>query len=401
EFSPYLAEAERLYHVCGTPDPLYPDQDDALLPPPEMTAGDAAMKAGFEAVGLHPYRVHMGLRYVSGCRECIGFKCPNSCKMDGRSAGVEPALQSGNAHLLDECVVRRLEGSATSIQTVLAHHRGRDLRFAADEVVLAAGALSSPRLLLASRHESAPNGYGNAADLVGRNLMFHLNEMIALWPRRGTRFDGPTKALALRDFYLKDGGRYGSFQAMGVDASYGSIVHVLNGMFDRSFLRNARRLRGLTRIPAAFAAKLFGDAKIFVGILEDMPYRENRVRLGADDDEIRIEYSFAKELSERRRRFRRILRRGLKGHRFVFLNFGPELNYGHPCGTLPFGTDPATSVLDKECRVHGLENLSVADASFMPTSTGVNPSLTIAANALRVADAILARRGEQALRSAS
>ena len=68
----------------------------------------------------------------------------------------------------------------------------------------------------------------------------------------------------------------------------------------------------------------------------------------------------------------------------------PQLNFAHPCGTLRFGDDPRTSVLDPDCRMHGIENLYVADSSFMPTSNGVNPSLTIAANALRVADAVAA-----------
>ena len=66
----------------------------------------------------------------------------------------------------------------------------------------------------------------------------------------------------------------------------------------------------------------------------------------------------------------------------------PQLNFAHPCGTLRYGTDTASSVLDPDCRVHGLSNLYVTDSSFMPTSNGVNPSLTIAANALRVADRI-------------
>lgn len=75
----------------------------------------------------------------------------------------------------------------------------------------------------------------------------------------------------------------------------------------------------------------------------------------------------------------------------MFLNFGPNLNFGHPSGTLRFGTDPATSVLDADCKARDLDNLYVADASFMPTSMGVNPSMTIAANALRVGDILASR----------
>ncbi len=393
EFAPYLAEAQTLYHVCGSRDPLSQQGRTSLRVPPPMTEGDAGMKKSFEDISLHPYRIHMGIKYVPGCLECIGFKCPKNCKMDGRSAGVEPAMATGRATLLDDCKVINLKWEKSRVEAATAEQAGAVFQFRARDFVLAAGALSSPRILLASRSEQAPNGCGNGNDLVGRNLMFHLNEMVALWPRRGLRFKGPTKALALRDFYLRDGQRFGSFQAMGVDASYGSIVHFLNGMFDRSFLRGMRTLRQFTRIPAAIAAKWFGDAKIFVGILEDLPYRENRVLLNSDDpDEIVVEYGFANEILTRRRAFRKMLRKGLRGHRFIFLSFGPELNFGHPCGTLPFGNDPAKSVLDKSCRVHGMENMSVVDASFMPTSMGVNPSLTIAANALRVGDIIIARQ---------
>ncbi len=61
----------------------------------------------------------------------------------------------------------------------------------------------------------------------------------------------------------------------------------------------------------------------------------------------------------------------------------------HPCGTVRFGHDPRTSVLDANCKSHDIHNLYCVDAAFMPTSTGVNPSLTIAANALRVSEHIL------------
>jgi choline dehydrogenase-like flavoprotein len=76
----------------------------------------------------------------------------------------------------------------------------------------------------------------------------------------------------------------------------------------------------------------------------------------------------------------------------MFLSIKPVVNVGHPIGTLRFGDDPAQSVLDPDCKAHDLDNLYVADGSFMPTSMGVNPSLTIAANALRVADIIADRK---------
>jgi choline dehydrogenase-like flavoprotein len=214
--------------------------------------------------------------------------------------------------------------------------------------------------------------------------------MVAVWPGRSVRFNGPTKAISMRDFYYRDGNRYGTLAAMGIDASYGEITHYLNNLFDRSALRKLRPMREFTRIPAYFAARLLGSAKIYSGIIEDLPYQDNRVLLDeADSGRLRFEYQVRPELQRRRGEFRRLVRRTLGIRRSLFLTYQPELNFAHACGTLRFGADPATSVLDPSCRTHDLRNLYVADSSFMPTSFGINPGLMIAANALRVGDRIV------------
>ena len=162
-----------------------------------------------------------------------------------------------------------------------------------------------------------------------------------------------------------------------------------------------RPARSLLRIPALAAAWLLGHAHIFVGLLEDMPLPQNRVILDpADPARIRFEYTVTPELRARRRAFRSWVRKGFGPGRMLFLNHEPELNLAHCCGTLRFGDDPATSVLDAACRAHEVDNLHVADGSFMPTSNGINPSLTIAANALRVADSVAAALGLGAARRA-
>ncbi|WP_349760120.1 GMC family oxidoreductase [Rhodovulum sp.] len=139
-------------------------------------------------------------------------------------------------------------------------------------------------------------------------------------------------------------------------------------------------------------SRLFGRAAVFVGMIEDFPYPENRVLLNPQDPEIlTFEYTYRKELLARRKRFRKALLRAFRGHRRFMVSLQPMLNFGHPTGTLRFGTDPTRSVLRPDCRTHDLDNLYVADAAFMPSALGVNPSLTIAANALRVADIIAGR----------
>ena len=104
------------------------------------------------------------------------------------------------------------------------------------------------------------------------------------------------------------------------------------------------------------------------------------------------------ELEQRVKLMRQSIQNRLKALRIIFVNTGVTLNYGHACGTCVAGEDPANSVVDTDCRVHGVANLYVADASFMPTSGGTNPSLTVAANASRVADVIAGKLSEQVVK---
>ena len=212
-----------------------------LRPAPPMSAGDAALMRSLARSGLHPYRKHVGVRYLPGCTECFGRRCARGCKMDGRSAGVEPALATGTAAVIDRCEVRALRGSSQQVTHVEAVRGGEILQLRAKHFVVAAGTLGSPRLLLASASAHWPNGCANRSGLVGRNLMFKLLERIAIWPERhsgasGPRApsNGPCTSISLRDFYQRDGIRFGHVQSVGLDASYGLVVQHLKEWFDRS-----------------------------------------------------------------------------------------------------------------------------------------------------------------------
>ena len=387
EMRPYFEEAERLFHVCGNADPL---GDPVDLPTgAQTTAVDAYLTETMRKGGLHPYQGHLALQHLDACTYCLGSKCPRDCKMDGRSAGVEPALATGRAQLFDLCEVRSLNSEHGKITSIDVYYQGHSISLKARAYVLSAGALCSPRLLMAS------GDLANGSGQVGRNLMFHLSEIFALWPGLKHKGSAPSKALAFRDLYHDGATRFGMVQAMGIQARYGEIVHYLNMRFDRSRLRHIAPLRQLTRLVAAIATQLLGEAKIFVGILEDLPDSENRVLYDQKQPEkLAITYNISRELQSRRKVFRQKIKQSINRLRPIFLGRGPDINYGHPCGTLRFGNDPTSSVLNRDCRAHQLENLWVVDASFMPTSMGVNPSLTIAANALRVGD-VLAETLEQ------
>ena len=389
-FRPYYDQAEELLSVRGEADPLSDAPAPALAAPP-LTDAEAALFEDLRRSGLHPYRAHEALRRVPGCGDCLGHKCPRPCKMDGRSAGVEPALLTGKAALLPDCTVEELIETSGRITALRARTRDGELRLAGEIVILAGGALNSPGLLLRSTG-THPEGCANSSGWVGRGVMFHLNEMVALWPRRGQAAAGTTRAVAFRDLYTDDGQRLGLIQSQGVVADAGRIAGHLKETIARTPLRRVPGVGKAATVFSRLGARIFGNATIFSAVIEDLAYPENRVRPHPDDPEVPlVEYRIPDELKARRVQLRRALRQRLSGHRMMFLTFAPLLNFGHPCGTLRFGHDPKTSVLDADCRAHDLDNLYVADASFLPSSTGVNPSLTIAANALRVADIVAAR----------
>lgn len=396
DMRPYYDEAERLLEICGTPNPLAAEADRGpLREPPPPSRADALLTERFRGAGLHPYRAHSAIRHVEGCLSCLGRKCPKPCKMDGRSAGVEPALATGRATLLDRCEVMALRGKGDHVTHVEALHDGAPIELRARHVVLAGGALGSPHLLLRSSQDW-PAGCANGSDMVGRHLMFHVDEMMAIWPGRSAAGSGPSKAISMRDLYWMEGRRFGMLQSMGIDAGYGEILHYLRGALARSRFAKVPGLHQFARVPAALGAWLMGEAKVFTGLMEDLGYPENRVRFDPDHPgALSFDYTIPEELQARRRAYRRAIRRALRGQRMMFINHAPQLNFGHPSGTLRMGNDPAKSVINAEGRAHELTNLWVADASFMPSSMGVNPSLTIAAHALRVAGIVARRQREE------
>lgn len=389
ELEPYYRRAEALYRIRGTRDPLNPAPAGPLREPPPLSARDQEIHALFVRAGLHPYRVPVGCEFVEGCDGCGGVLCLRACKQDAGWVGLVPAVEKHGARLLTRCEVSSLEAERSAVTRIRCTWKGRPTTISARAVVLAAGALMTPALLLHSRDARWPRGLANGSDQVGRNLMFHTSDMIAIRPDRGGSTAGPHKSLAVNDFYFADGRKLGTLQSVGLPVTPGVVLGFLRSLVDEDPVWWRKLSRPFLRGVAHVAALYFRHSVVFASIVEDLPYAENRVvpDPGASNG-MRFEYRYPDELRERNRLFRRRLTERLGRHRVVVLTREHNLNYGHACGTCRFGDDPATSVLDRDNRAHELENLFVVDASFFPSSGGTNPSLTIAANALRVAEVI-------------
>jgi len=388
EFQSYYEAAETLYGISRTAS----QEVEARI-----SEWDRALMEQMRQNGLRPEPLHVAMRYDDKCLECIGRICPRACKADALVTCLEPALRQAQCQLLEDCEVQTLDADAQAVRLVRATHRGRALEFRARIFVLSAGALHTPQVLLRSRNALWPQGLANRSDQVGRNLMFHASDLFALWaPRRLSREARQRKAISVRDFYVRDGRRLGYVQSLGVDAGAGVIAAYLKEQLRRRGVHNEVLLSLLAKAPSKIGALMFGNAGIFAATSEDDPSPNNRIVLDATQpDGATFSYTLTDELRRRADDLRFEFAKSVRPWRMVRISPEVQLNYGHPCGTCRFGDDPASSVLDRDCRAHDLENLYVVDASFMPRSGAINPSLTIAANALRVAARIAARLGAQ------
>lgn len=390
EMVPHYRTAESLYRVCGTPDPLNSDPGAALRTPPDLSERDQTFYEDFVELGLHPYRAHVGYEYVPGCYECSDI-CPIHCKSDSGGICVAPSLAKLGASILPECEVVELVAEGSRVTGVRARRNGKEITVSGKIVVLAAGAYMTPVLLLNSRSNAWPDGLANRSDLVGRNLMLHTSDFITIDPKRKLSADGPTKTLALNDFYFDEGKKLGTLQSIGLPLQPDFILAYLRYVEERDPHWWRRAVSRFLPWAAGAAPRFFERATLFATIVEDLPYRDNRVIADPDaPNGMRFEYTYSKELRARNRHFRRRVAQTLAPkHRVRVVTGGANnINYGHVCGTCRYGDDPENSVLDRNNRAHDLDNLYVVDASFFPSSGGTNPSLTIAANALRVAEIV-------------
>ena len=393
-FCEHYAAAEALYRVRGTADPLnrtaHPPQYAAS--PPPLTSGAAELFAHLRAGGLHPYPLPMACEFVPGCECCQGYLCDRGCKNDSASICLAPALRDHGATLLDRCEVLRIDADRSRATGVVCRWRGTEITLRGKRVILAAGALQTPNLLLRSRSALWPDGLANGSGWVGRNLMRHCIDLylVASNPRDAAEpFDNRPKEFAFNDFYSSGHTKLGSVQSFGRlppgSMLFGSLVQDLR---DGALPWAAGPLALARPLLQPVLQRLVDRSITLATTMEDLPYADNRVQAAESGPpgDIRIAYRLRAHDHARVERFRSLMSDTLKARRWRRVKQAENnQRLAHVCGTCRFGTDPRTSVLDPSNRCHELDNLYVVDSSFFPSSGGTNPSLTIAANALRVA----------------
>jgi choline dehydrogenase-like flavoprotein len=407
DMEPYYVRAERLFWVHGQhgEDPFAGlSSRDYPHPPVQHEPRIQRLSDGLEKLGLHPFHLPLGVGLTedahgrattdSRCIRCDridGFPCLLGAKADAEMAVVRPALAARpNLSLLTRTTVERLitDSSGRSVSGVaVTLPDGSPHAFTADIVVLSAGAILSAAVLLKSATDKHPHGLANSSDMVGRNYMRHNNLALIAFSRE----PNPTvfqKTLALNDFYGP--GEHWAYP-MG-------HIQMLGKSDDWQIKGSAPR--GLRWAPAASYGEVARHSIDFWLSSEDLPLAGSWITLRRDGT-IRLALppgNNTEGLTRLRRTFQGMLGNlGMLDTTFVrslYLHKGLDVAAtAHQAGTARFGTDPAASVLDVNCKAHDLDNLYVVDSSFMPSVGAVNPTLTIIANALRVGDHIAERIG--------
>jgi choline dehydrogenase-like flavoprotein len=419
---PYYTQAERLYQVHGTrgEDPTEPWASAPYAHPAvSHEPRIQQLHDGLVALGHKPFHVPIAVMLDESnrrrsacirCATCDGHPCLVNAKADAQVCCVDPALEHENVELLTNATVDRLLTSSTGreVTGVEITRAGEKLTLSADIVVSSCGAINSAALLLRSANDRHPNGLANGSGQVGRNYMCHLNSVmlaVSLCPNP-TVFQ---KTFALNDFYWGDG---------EWPHPMGHISFV--GKTDEYVLA-----AGAPKFTPGWTLDQMAKHSLdFWLTSEDLPSPDNRVTVTREG---RTQLGYTPNNEEGHKRLQAKLQSLLgqipcpvhgkgcvQGFSRVHAYIGkriPLAGVAHQNGTARFGNDPRASVLDVNCRAHELDNLYVVDGSFFPSSSAVNPALTIMANALRVGEhlkqrlgvaapeaAAVGRRAEQAVR---
>jgi len=387
EMRPWYQKAEALYQVSGALDPLRAGAMDVLPPPPQLDTVNRTIAEHLATKGLHPYRLPTACSKGEQCEECQGCLCASRSKRDSSTVCLLPALTKHGAALVSNCEVTSLEAGRHQVTALQCCDASGEYRVHGELVILAAGALQTPLLLLQSISHQWPQGLANGSGQVGRNLMRHAIDLYLLRPP--CKVEYYRKQLAYNDQYCTTEGKLGSVQSFG-------MLPPVPAVLDELALDLAHAVPPLAPLfplarpflAPAIRHKLAGKA-ILAGILEDLPYAQNRVTPGKPGQP-RLHYRLGEDDRRRLAVFRRRIAEDFKPWPVSRLSQAENnQRIAHVCGTCRFGDDPDQAVLDRCNRAHQLDNLYVVDASFFPSSGGINPALTIAANALRVADILL------------
>jgi choline dehydrogenase-like flavoprotein len=403
DLEPYYEKAEWEMGVSGDDTGNIfkaPRKKPLPMPPLAPNKEYQVLHPAAQRLGLHPFDVPMlrntvpynGRRSCMRCRWCVGFACEVDARTGTHNTVIPTALATGNCELRTGCMTKEIlldeRGRARGVTYIDADGRYREQT--ADLVIVCGGAIESARLLLNTRHRVYPAGLGNRYDWVGRNLQSH----------------SYTGAVGLFDFDTYDDLGPGASIAIS-DYNHGNPGLAGGGMLANEFIRLPYQFMGLVPPWIArwgpehkdFVRTAYKRTIVIMGPVQEMPLFDSRVQV---DPKVKDRWGIpVARLSGRKHPHTIEIARFLAGKAQAWLTEagatntwrripGQGLSGGqHQAGTCRMGNDPKTSVVDRDCRIHDVDNVYVIDASNHVTNGGFNPALTILANAYRASNNLL------------
>jgi choline dehydrogenase-like flavoprotein len=394
---PWYDVNARMMGVAGLAgDPAYPPKEPPLPPVPLGKLGTTLAK-GFNRLGWHwwPSDSAIATREHEGRAPCVNagtclVGCAQGAKASTDITYWPEAIRRG-VQLETRCRVREItvgdDGMANGV--VYYDADGVERRWKAEVVVVACNGVGTPRLLLNSRSKRFPDGLANRSGLVGKNLMFHPYAMVTgVFDEPLEGYKGPTGCCIMsQEFYDTDLSRgFVRGYSFEIIRSFPPVYAALWGMSTGRLPWGADHHRAY--------GELFDRTAGMVAITEDLPDPANRVTLDPDLVDTngiaapRIDYTLSENSS---RMLAHAVARGREvleaaGARETIVDSPMRVAGWHLMGTARMGTDPRTSVVNPWGRCHDVRNLFIVDGSIFVTAAAVNPTNTIQALALHVAD---------------
>jgi choline dehydrogenase-like flavoprotein len=398
DLAPYYDLNDRMMGVSGLAgDPANPPRAARPTPPLPIGRLGRTLARGFETLGWHWWVSDQAIvsQAYEGRAPCLlhgkcMFGCPIGAKASADRVYVRPAVANG-AVLRTRARVREITVDANGrARGALYYDSDGNLQEAlARVVVVCCNGVGTPRLLLNSTSSLFPDGLANSSGMVGRNFMIHPARRVqGIFEEEMDGHIGPMGVpLYSQEFYETDAGRgFARGYTLNGERTFGPLSHALAVPWGESHHQIMNR-----RFPHAVGMSVLCD---------DLPEEHNRIELdpGLTDSHgipaARATYTLSENT-------RRMLAHGLERIRQVLEAAGAvEIleptgsNMAHLMGTARMGDDPRTSVVDAWNRAHDVPNLFIVDGSSFTTGSGVNPTSTIGALALRTADGIWERRDE-------
>ena len=378
EMEPYYGQAEALYHVHGKAgvDPTEPSRhNDFVAGPKPVEPFLEPLRAALKRQGCQPYDIPISWsddqEDPSGDAQLFGINLGDPERLTVRT----------NSRVLR----LHVNPEGRKVRGVEAEVNGDIWLFKSDVVVLAAGAVNTPVIMLQSNNSRHANGIGNGSDQVGRNLMnLQLTSILQLATERNS--GQYSRALGVNDYYRGD---------KNVSFPLGHIQTAGGVLQDALFAESPPVLSLVTRLIPNFGLQRLASRSVaWWAMTEVMPDPDNKVWL--NNSQIRIDY-----IHNNREAHDRLVYRWIDTLKSVESDpvtkvvikapthargEAPLSVVGYGCGTCRMGDDPASSVVDAEGKCHELDNLYIADASVFPSCPSVGPGLTVIALALRLAD---------------